>query len=311
MCRVSVNDVIIGVDVGGTHIRLGMVDESHRLLSAVSRASEAIDDLENGPARLISLLSEQTKRWCGDRYRLAALALGFPSTISRDRRTVLQTPNLRGFDNIPIVSMLEREFGVPVLLEKDVVLLLAHDIQSLELDTRGTIIGVYFGTGIGNAIFINGSFYAGKNGVAGELGHIPMGGAARRCGCRNTGCIETEASGRRLAQIVAEEFPGEHVADIFERHGETEIIRAFVEWLAIAPAVEINILDPDEVVIGGGITRMSAFPQAAFRQAILTHVRRPMPFDGISIHFSSGDEYAGILGGARLAAKMFFPGGSP
>ena len=307
----SANDVIIGVDVGGTHVRLGMVDGSQRLLAAVSRASAEIDEPEKGPARLVSLLSEQADQWCGDRYRLSALAIGFPSTISRDRRTVLQTPNLRGFDNLPIVSMLEREFGVPVILERDVVFLLAHDIQALGLNPRGTIIGVYFGTGIGNAISINGSFYTGKNGVAGELGHIPMGGADRRCGCGNIGCSETVASGRRLAQIVAEEYPGEHVAGIFERHGESAAIRAFVEWLALVPAVEINILDPDEVVIGGGITRMRAFPQAAYRQAILEHVRRPMPFDGISIHYSSGDEYAGILGGANLAAKMLTSGGRP
>ena len=308
----SVKDVIIGVDVGGTHVRMGMVEEgSQRLLAAVSCASADIDDPREGPARLLSLLSRQADTWCTNGYRLAAFALGFPSTLSRDRRTVLQTPNLQGFDNLPITSVVEREFGVPVLLEKDVVFLLAHDIQSLELNTGGTIIGVYFGTGIGNAIFMNDAFYTGKNGVAGELGHIPMGGADRQCGCRNVGCIETEASGRRLAQIVAEEFPGEHVAGIFERHGKTPVIREFLEWLAIAPAVEINILDPDEVVIGGGITRMNAFPLAEFRQAILARVRRPVPLDGISIHFSSGDEYAGILGGASLAAAMLRRGGRP
>jgi allose kinase len=308
---VSVTDVIIGVDVGGTHVRMGMVGEAQRLLASVSHSSTAIDDQENGPARLLSLLSEQARVWCGDSYRLSAIALGFPSTISRDRKTVLQTPNLQGFDNLPVVAMVERELGVPVLLEKDVVFLLAHDIQALRLNTQGAIIGVYFGTGIGNAIFMNGSFYAGKNGVAGELGHVPMGGAKRQCGCRNTGCIETEASGRRLAQIVAEEFPGEHVAGIFERHGETAVIRGFLEWLAIAPAVEINILDPDEVVIGGGITRMNAFPREVFRRLILEHVRRPVPFDGVSINFSSADEYAGILGGATLAAAMLRGEGRP
>lgn len=85
----------------------------------------------------------------------------------------------------------------------DVVFLFAHDISALALNTRGTIIGVYFGTGIGNAIFMNGSFYSGKNGVAGELGHVPMKGGLRRCGCHKIGCLETEASGRRLAHEYA------------------------------------------------------------------------------------------------------------
>jgi allose kinase len=304
-------DVIIGIDVGGTHVRMGMVDASNRLISSDSRPSAMINDPKEGPTLLLELLADQVTRWCGDEYRAAAFALGFPSTISRDRRKVLQTPNLDGFDDAPIVDLVEARFGVPALLEKDVIFLLQHDIEDLGLDRRGTIIGVYFGTGIGNAIFMNGSFYAGKNGVAGELGHIPMNGAIRQCGCRNIGCIETEASGKRLAELAGERFPGEHVAHVFAHHEGEDVIQSFLEWLSIPLAVEINILDPDEVVIGGGITRMEAFPRAAFTERILAHVRKPMPAAGLSIRFSSGDEYAGIFGGAQLARHMLRDGSRP
>jgi allose kinase len=301
---VRARDVIVAVDVGGTHIRMGMVDDEGRLVASESRASALIDDPAEGPARLAALLERQIAEWGGGSRRLTALALGFPSTVSRDRRTVLQTPNLRGFDNAPIADLMEKRFHVPVLLEKDVIFLLAHDIDSLGLGRKGTILGIYFGTGIGNAIFMNGSFYTGKNGVAGELGHIPILGALRTCGCGNPGCIETEASGRRLAEIAAVEFPGEHVAGMFEQHAGSPAIESFLENLSLAPAVEINILDPDHVIIGGGITRMNSFPRDGLRQRILRHVRRPLPYEGLSLHFSPGDEYGGILGGARLAAQM-------
>jgi allose kinase len=151
---------------------------------------------------------------------------------------------------------------------------------------------------------MNGSFHAGKNGVAGELGHIPMIGSRRQCGCGNVGCLETEASGKRLSQIVADDFPGEHVADVFERHGDTGVVVSFLECLSFGLAIEINLLDPDDVVIGGGVTRMKAFPRVDFTRRILSHVRRPMPFEGVSLHFSSADEYGGILGGASLASRL-------
>jgi allose kinase len=300
-------DVIVAADVGGTHVRVGMVDGAGRLKASESRASALIDDPAEGPARLASMLEGQLAAWgCrrdGGRHRLAALAVGFPSTVSRDRRVVLQTPNLRGFDGSHVADLMEERFGVPVLLERDVTFLLSHDIDSLELDRTGTILGIYFGTGIGNAIFLNGSFHAGKNGVAGELGHIPMLGATRRCGCGNVGCSETEASGRRLAEIAAAEFPGEHVAEMFDRHADSPAIDSFLDNLSLVAAVEINILDPDHVVVGGGITRMRSFPGEELRRRILDHVRRPLPAESLSLHFSPGDEYAGVLGGARLARQ--------
>ena len=295
-------DLIVAVDVGGTHIRMGMVDTTGGLTARASHPSSMVDHPEEGPARLVALLRDQIDRW--ESGRPAALALGFPSTVSRDRRTVLQTPNLRGFDSAPIAELLEKTFKVPVLIEKDVVFLLAHDIEALGLRHDSTTIGIYFGTGIGNAIFMNGSFFTGKNGVAGELGHIPVRGAQRECGCHNIGCMETEASGGTLARLVSSEFPGEHVADVFERHGDSAAISAFLESMSQAPAVEINILDPDEVVLGGGVVRMRSFPREGLRQRILAHVRRPLPHEGLRIHFSAGDEYGGVLGGARLAARM-------
>lgn len=300
-------DVIIGVDVGGTHVRMGMVDESLRLLAAETVPSSSINGAHGGPERLLTLLHGQTAKWCGDTHRPAAVALGFPSTISRDKRVVLQTPNLRGFDRLEIVDLVEKRFGVPAILEKDVIFLLAHDISDLRLATSGTIVGVYFGTGIGNAIFMNGRFYTGKNGVAGELSHIPVMGATRLCGCGNTGCAETEASGKRLAEIVKASFPGEQVGEVFERHGEDRTVQSFFEWLSMPVATEINILDPDEVVIGGGIIRMKSFPREDLKRRILEHARKPLPHDGLSIHFSRGDAYAGILGGAYLALNALHP----
>jgi allose kinase len=90
---------------------------------------------------------------------------------------------------------------------------------------------------------------------------------------------------------VESEFPGEHVTEVFERHGDSPAIETFIESMSHGPAAEINILDPDDVIIGGGVVRMRSFPREGLRQRILGHVRRPLPFEGLRIHFSPGDEY--------------------
>ena len=135
--------------------------------------------------------------------------MGFPATVDRTRRKVLSAPNIPGLpDDLPICQILEEALGLPVFLERDVNLLLAYDLQDLKLPRNDTIIGVYFGTGIGNSIYIGGRFHNGANGVAGELGHIPRLGQETLCGCGNACCIEPLGGGRRLSQLCETEFAG-------------------------------------------------------------------------------------------------------
>ncbi len=304
----SKRDVVIGVDIGGTHLRLGMVDSRYDLLAVETLDSGLISDPREGPARLMRLLDDLVTAWCKEDFRVAAFALGFPSTISKDRRTIIQTPNLRGFDNVDITDILTRRYHVPIVLEKDVNLLLRHDIELLSLDKRGTILGFYVGTGLGNSIFMNNSFYMGKNGVSGELGHVPVRGTTVRCVCGNIGCVETVASGKRLDEIVQESFHGEDIGTAFRDHGNEPVMQDFLEWLSIPLATEINILDPDFIVIGGGVVRMEGFPFEALKSLILSHVRKPSPHQGLSVLRSPGSSHSGILGGAHMAWERLASG---
>ena len=87
-----------------------------------------------------------------------------------------------------VAHPLRKALGLPVYIEKDVNLLLLYDIHHLHLDPSKSILGFYVGTGFGNALYLNGDFYTGKNGATGELGHIPLYGLDKRCNCGNLGC---------------------------------------------------------------------------------------------------------------------------
>lgn len=204
------SDLILSVDVGGTNLRLGLVRPDMSV--------EAFDIVRSAPVletdapldALITIIQRFLYRHAGTtdgtgERTLGAVAVGFPSTVDVTRRVVLSTANIAALQNLPVVTVLESAFGVPVVIDRDVNFLLRHDIHDLGL-TGLPVVACYLGTGLGNAIAIRGEILVGAHGVAGELGHIPVRGLQKTCGCGNTGCVETIASGIRLTEIANEHF---------------------------------------------------------------------------------------------------------
>ena len=164
-------DIFAGVDVGGTHVRMGLVGSSGTILRESTVPTASLSDGRNTPDLLLGAIAS----FLGS-DEVAALCIGFPSIVSRDRRTVIQTPNVAGLDDVPMADLAERRFPFPVFIEKDVNLLLLHDVESLDLGGFDPVLGFYLGTGLGNALMIGGRVYTGAMGAAGELGHIPVRG---------------------------------------------------------------------------------------------------------------------------------------
>ena len=158
-------------------------------------------------------------------------------------------------------------------------------------------MAVYLGTGIGNAMYIHGRFLEGKNGTSGELGHIPVPGKQRPCPCGNMGCIELIASGKRLEEIRAEQTPdAQGFEAMFENDANSSLIAEYLDNAACAVATEINILDPDTVILGGGVLTIRNFPYDTLLKRIRAHTRKPYPERTLSFIRLSGDPLQGVRG---------------
>ena len=240
----------------------------------------------------------------GIRDSVRAAAVGIPSIVSKDKKTIISTPNLKGFNNIRFSDKLQEKLGIPVFLDRDVNFLLMNDMNKLKIDNTKTVLGFYVGTGFGNAICINGKLYAGKNGAAGELGHIPLYDVDEECTCGNIGCSETRCSGKRLEYLAERYFPDVSIREVFKYHGNSPIILKFVKDLAIPIATEINILDPDYSIIAGGVTFMEGFPKDVLLQAVHEKVRKPYPEENLEIMFTEHDQQSGIYGSGIYAHQM-------
>ena len=292
---------IVGVDVGGTYVRTGLVDE----LGEVSalEVTPTSDFANNGG------FLEGFARYLVDyraKHRSFGVSVGFPSTIDKNRKILLSTPNIPGLDEVPIVDILEKRLNCTVWLDKDVNHLLIYDIARLELSNDKIVLGIYIGTGLGNAIFLHGKLLRGAHGASGELGHIPIIGTTEICTCGNVGCSEIFASGKALRSIKDTYFPESNIEDIFVNHACHESITKFINDLAIVVATEINILDPDCIIIGGGIAQMKGFPIDKLKKMVMQYTRKPFPANGISFYHSCGDKTSGVVGAAM---NVFLLGG--
>lgn len=293
-------EVIICLDIGGTNCRVGLVSRDGQLLEHHTLSTQSL--AQKGFMTALGRHLLQYRRQLDGHCRVRAVSLGFPAALDRSRRHVLSAPNIPGLpEELPVCDLLEEALGLPVFLERDVDMQLAHDMRELGLDRSGFTVGIYFGTGIGNSIFLEGKPLKGAHGVAGELGHIPRLGQTTLCGCGNLCCIEPLGGGRRLTELCETEFAGTPIPEIYLRHGSSEQLRQQIEVMAAAVATEVNILDPEHVVLGGGLLQMEGFPLAYLEERIFFHTRKPYPLKGLKLLYARSGQCSGIIGAGLLA----------
>ncbi len=293
---------VLGLDIGGTNTRMGLVDEEFQLTDFQIVPTKELQKDGKTLENFIAVLHQYLEERAGDK-EIVAISAGFPATVDRDRKVVLSAPNVKGFDNIAIVDTLSREFGVPAFLETDVDMLILFDMFAHKIPDKGITCGFYFGTGLGNAIVINGQLLIGKTGAAAELGHIPVRGISGLCGCGNTTCMEVIACGASLSKMCAEKFPDVHIGDVFEKLAEEPEIIQFVDDLAAAVATEVNILDPDYILLGGGLTQMKGFPFKHLEECIYKYARKPFPAQELKYMYSQLAQENGVIGAGILGFK--------
>ena len=289
--------MILGLDIGGTNFRMGLVGEDlqpHLIEVTSSRSLFEFSD----PLAALALRVKEYLAVTQHQFVPAMICAGLPAVLDSSRRYVRSATNFPGMEGRNVVSYLENALGLPVMIEHDAYYLLAYDIMCRGLKNQGTMMGCYFGTGLGNAVFINGQPYIGKNGVACELGHMPVPLSDIACSCGNFGCIEMYSCGKALERLAQESFPNESISTLFVNHSNSDVLSNFIRYMAAAVATEVNILDPDYVFLGGGIVHMKSFPKEFFRQAILANTRKPFPAENLCLEFAKDSPENGIIGAA-------------
>jgi allose kinase len=288
----------VGVDIGGTNVRVGLVSQDGSLEKAVKISrSEAFGDdkphmLEEFLARYISGLNET----------VSAVGVGIPGTLDKSCRSILNVPNIHCLNGLPYADMLSERLKLPVFFENDTVMLLNGDISRLSLESEGLILGVYIGTGLGGTLFYKGKPLKGKNGIN-EIGHIPLLGKKDKCTCGNIGCAENYVSGRYLNKLISEKYPGLFIGDIFTTLKGTEELKEYIDTLGIVLATAVNLIDPDLLILGGGVVSTKDFPKAEIEASVRFHAMKPQPSQGLKIIYPAESDFTGVIGGGLYALQ--------
>lgn len=292
------NNFIIGMDIGGTNCRIAIVNKELQISKLKVIDSRKIFRSDDSSNNLVEVINDYIKNELNS-HKPDLIAIGFPSVVDKDRKKLMSTTNLKGLTNIDIVSLIENKLEIKTIIEHDAYYLLAYDIKKFKLKNEGIIIGCYFGTGYGNAMYINGKPYIGNNGMACETGHIPIEIKGKKCTCGNFGCIEAYSCGLALENILNTYYKNEDIRQIFKLHSDEEPLDNFIRYMSFSIASLINILDPAAIFIGGGIVNMDYFPKEKLLKYIIDKTRKTFIKREIQIIFSTNDSNQnGIIGAA-------------
>ncbi len=307
----------IGVDVGGTKVAAGVVDEDGQIIAKLKRSTPAAS-----PVRTEQVIADAVTELLGQ-GEVTAIGIGAAGFVDSARATILFAPNLAWRDE-PLKQRVEERLGREVVVENDANATAWAEARFGAARGYRDLMLVALGTGIGAAILIGGELYRGRWGMAGEPGHIRVVPDGRLCGCGNRGCWEQYCSGNalvaearefarrspegaiRLLQLgggVPEGISGPVITQA-ATEGDPAALRCFQivgGWLGQGLADLAAILDPACFVIGGGVSEagdpLLDPARAAFERALTGRGRRPLA----EIRVAQLGEDAGIVGAADLA----------
>ena len=312
--------IVAGVDVGGTNIEVGVVDDDHAVVARGKAPTPG-----DGPAAVVEAIVGLID---GLDAEPAAVGVGIPGVVHDG--AVLTVPNLANWtDDVDLVSVLEAAFDVPIVLGNDVNVGLLGEWIAGAAHGVDDVLGVWMGTGIGGAVVLDGRPFNGSRGAAGEIGHVVVRPGGALCSCGRRGCVEAYA-GRRsmtaIAHAMADAGRTTSLFDIQRDEGKSkptskvwaraldegdelagQLFDMAIETLGIGVASAINLIDVELVVIGGGLAEKLGQDLAdRIAEAAEPWMLRPNP-DLRWVPAALGDD-SGVVGAAELARALVVSG---
>lgn len=245
----------IGIDIGGSHIRTGLLDEEFNILEyndIYINKETPLDDIKDSLIESINKIINQDVKYIG---------IGFPGTCDIKNKVILKASNIN-YLQFDIVRIIEDKFNLPVYIDNDANCATIAELYKGSLKNVENGVLLTIGTGIGSGIVINGKIYRGSSFNAGELGHITFSKDGIECGCGKKGCLEKYAAFSVLKKALnIKHIKEENMKELFESN-DKEKIDKYYEWienLAMGIVSIYNVLDPQKIVLGGGICNIFEF----------------------------------------------------
>lgn len=308
---------IIGVDLGGTKIAVGIVTEDGKILKKKKEKTK----IQEGPGGIVNQmlnLTEDVSR--GYLKDVKAIGIGAAGPLNTREGLLLCPPNLPNWENTQLISPFEKKFKVPTYLENDANAAALAELLFGAGKGCKNIVYLTISTGIGGGIIIDGKLYTGSNNNAGEVGHMAISKDGPLCGCGSYGCLEAFASGTAIARRSREYIIKEGVKtkilsvaksvdeitaeDVFlaAKEGDSTakfLVEEALNYLGIGIANICNIFNPEKVILGGGVTKVGNILFEKVKRIVNSRCFKPIAENVEILPAKLGDD-VGIIGAAAV-----------
>ena len=265
------NKYVLGIDIGGTKIRLGIVDSNGDVKWGISKSNYNFDSV----SEWINYFTNNILTQIPDEYTTSytKIGIGTAGWIDEKSNLIIHSPNTN-WKNVDLKSLLEKEINIPISIINDCSAAVIGEHTYGAITDCTNALGIFIGTGIGGGIILNNNLYQGSQGFAGEIGHTIIVEDGNLCECGRKGCLEAYCGGKAIGKIAKNiasidnnsvfnllaaktntQITAEPVSMAYYENNEeaVDIIKEISNKLAISITNFFNIFDPDAVVIGGGV----------------------------------------------------------
>ncbi len=317
------NDWVAGVDLGGTSLLAVVADDRGKVLGEHGVATVR----DQGPGKILDQIAEAVSTAAAAAKvgvkDLKGVGIGACGAVDPKSGVVRVAPNL-GWIDVPVADKLSKKLGVPIFVENDVhVAVLGEHAYGAAVGAK-LAVGIWVGTGIGGGIIANGKLFRGARGSAGEIGHMVVLADVPHCSCGRRGCVEALASRTSMERDLRQAAKAGRKTKMLKRmekkakdrmtssviewgldEGDTlmkEIFHRAQHYLGLLTSNLVNTLDPEVVVIGGGLAeRMGDRFVKPIRRVARSHFLNQHDLESVKIAPSTLGAYSGALGACVLA----------
>jgi len=299
---------IIGIDLGGTNLKIAILGPKYKIRDKKVISTKRFTRKES----LISAICDSINRIIENnklkKTAILGIGLGLPGPIDKRRGLVHFFPNIPGWKEVNLKSILEKRLRLPVFLDNDAKLMCLAEYKLGSALGFKNALCMTLGTGVGGSIIISGSLYRGANNAAGEIGHLPINEKGPRCNCGGNGCLETYIGNNRIISEAKKMFKRNVSLEELSALAKRENKQAQSIWLkvgmhlGIALAGIVNLLNLDAIIIGGGVANAG---QILFDKVRETVKKQAMSVQArhIKIFKAKLGSDAGLIGAAILVKE--------
>lgn len=311
---------LVGVDIGGTSIKIAFINEDGEIVHKWEMATEKSNHGQLIPLQIANSIHEKINSINENINRFLGIGVGAPGPVNTETGTVERAINL-GWRNFPLKDLLENELRLPVSVDNDANLAAIGEMWKGAGVGKRHIICVTLGTGVGGGIIVNGKIVHGVSGAGGEIGHMKVvteGGAP--CNCGNLGCLETVASATGIVRMAKEQLLTSNLPTSLRQYSQSitaqlvfeattkgdvlakEIVDRVAYYLGLSLGNIANCLNPEMVVIGGGVSKAGDTLILPLRN-YLKEVTFPRVAESLQVVTAKLGNDAGVIGGAWVALE--------